>query len=72
MGQVIKELKKLPFLNSTKIELNDTIYGNEKIIHFHYNGIRYEMSISDYLTILSGIRLSVKNLVELKKWVILA
>ncbi len=67
MGQVIKKLKSIPYLNSTTVELNDTIYGNEQIIHFHYKGIRYEMSISDYLTILSGIRLSAKNLVELKK-----
>lgn len=67
MGQVIKILKKLPFMDSIKVELNDTIYGNEKIIHFHYKDIRYEMSLSDYLTILSGVRVSEINLKELKK-----
>lgn len=67
MGQVIKILKKLPFMDSVKVELNDTIYGNEKIIHFHYKDIRYEMSLSDYLTILSGVRVSEINLKELKK-----
>jgi hypothetical protein len=67
MGQVIKNLKKLPFMDSVKVELNDTIYGNEKIIHFHYKDIRYEMSLSDYLTILSGVRVSEINLKELKK-----
>lgn len=67
MGQVIKNLKKLSFMDSVKVELNDTIYGDEKIIHFHYKNIRYEMSLSDYLTILSGVRVSVMNLEELKK-----
>ena len=67
MGQLIKHLKKPVFFDeSLEIELNDTIYGDEKIIHFHYNGIRYEMSLSDYLTILSGIIVSEKNLEELK------
>ncbi len=33
MGQVIKKLKKLPFFDEpVEVELNDTIYGNEKII----------------------------------------
>lgn len=67
VGQIIKTLKEIPFLESVEIELNDTIYGNEKIIHFHYHNIRYEMSLSDYLTILSGIRLSEIILTELKK-----
>ena len=66
MGQVIKELKGLPFLNTTTIEKNDTIYGNEEIVHFHHEGVRYEMSLSDYLTILAGIRISAKNLEAIK------
>ena len=67
MGQVIKNLKNIAFMDSVKIELNDTIYGSEKIIHFHYKDVRYEMSLSDYLTILSGIRFSEMNLKEFKK-----
>lgn len=67
MGQIIKILKTVPFLNRVSIELNDTIYGNEKIIHFHVNNIRYEMSLSDYLTLLAGVRIGEKNLKELKK-----
>lgn len=67
MGQVIKNLKSISFLESVSVELNDTIYGEEKIVHFHYDNIRYEMSLSDYLTILAGVRLSCMNLEELKK-----
>ena len=68
MGQIIKKLKTLPFFDeSVEIELNDTIYGDEKIVHFHYKGIRYEMSLSDYLTILSGVIVGEKSLEELKK-----
>lgn len=69
MGQVIKNLNGLPFFEKGQviIELNDTIHGNEKIIHFHYKDIRYEMSESDYLTILAGVYLSNINLERLKK-----
>lgn len=67
MGQVIKKLKSLPiFEGKVEIELNDTIYGDEKIIHFHYKGVRYEMSQSDYLTILAGIRVDRISLEVLK------
>lgn len=67
MGQIIKNLRSIPFFDEpVEIELNDTIYGNEKIIHFHYKSMRYEMSESDYLTILSGVIVGEKNLEELK------
>ena len=68
MGQLIKTLKKLPFLEKdVYIELNEAIYGNERIIHFHYKNIRYEMTEYDYLTILSGILVEKKNLEIMKK-----
>lgn len=67
MGQIIKKLKKIHTLENVDVELNDTIYGNEKIIHFHTKNIRYEMSLSDYLTILSGVIIAEKNLSEIKK-----
>ena len=67
MGQVIKKLRKLPFFDEEiEIELNDTIYGGEQIIHFHYKNMRYEMSLSDYLTILSGVIVANINLEILK------
>ena len=67
MGQLIKKLQPLPFLDGeTYIELNDTIYGDEKIIHFHYKNIRYEISESDYLMILAGIIVANKSLEKLK------
>ncbi len=68
MGQLIKELDKIPFLSDKLIvELNDVMSGNEKIIHFHYNNIRYEMTLSDYLTLLSGVIVAKKSLDRIKK-----
>ena len=68
MGQIIKELTTISFTKEDVVtELNDTIYGDEKIIHFHLNDIRYEMSLSDYLTMLSGILVAKKSLEVLKK-----
>ena len=68
MGQIIKKLETINDLGKgVETELNDAIYGNERIIHFHFKNMRYEMSLSDYLTVLSGIIVAEKSLEILKK-----
>lgn len=67
MGQLIKTLHNLPQEEGLVTELNGPIYGDEDIIHFHYKQIRFEMSLTDYLAILSGLIVAEKSLEELKK-----
>lgn len=67
MGQIIKNLETASqFGDNVKTELNDTIYGKERIIHFHFAHMRYEMTLSDYLTVLSGVIVAKKSLEILK------
>lgn len=68
MGQLIKKIENIDSkIDNLTTELNGPIYGDENIIHFHYKNIRFEMFLSDYLTLLSGVIIAKESLEKLKQ-----